>query len=66
MNFKCPYCNQPTTITAPNKFSYWRHFEIEKSKKGDVGLGMFVITCPNDECKNLYLKINILMLMICT
>jgi len=28
MNFICPYCNQPTTITRPNKDEGWDKLDI--------------------------------------
>lgn len=56
MNFVCPYCNHPTTITDPNRFDNWEHIRIEQSDKGDIGFNIIVITCPNSKCKKLYLK----------
>lgn len=55
MNFTCPYCNRPTTITGPNSFSHWEHFAIAESKSGHVGLFFQAITCPNPKCNKLWL-----------
>jgi len=55
-NFKCPYCNHPTTITDPNYFQSWEKIEIAKSKLGDIGFFVQAITCPNTECSKLWLR----------
>ncbi len=59
MNFTCPYCNRPTTITGPNSFSDWRHIVIAKSTLGNAGLFSRAITCPNKECNKLWLHIGL-------
>lgn len=59
MNFTCPYCSKPTTITKPNYFEKWNKVDISTSEKGDVGLLSQAITCPNKECNNLWLKFSI-------
>jgi len=59
MNFTCPYCNKPTTITTPNHFESWTPIDITTSKKGEVGLFVQAITCPNEECENLWLRIEL-------
>jgi len=58
-SFTCPYCGRPTTITDPNIFSHWERIIIEESDKGEVGVFVYVITCPNPECKKLYLKVSL-------
>lgn len=55
-SFVCPYCNQPTTITSPDKFYNWTKLEINKPDKGEIGYGVYAITCPNTKCKKLYLQ----------
>ncbi len=59
MNFKCPYCNQHTTITNPNKYTKWEQILVEISEKGQVGLSIYAITCPNIDCRKLYLKVSL-------
>jgi len=59
INFTCPYCNQPTTITDPNRFYNWERIVIEDSILGDVGFLIYAITCPNPECKKLFLKVSL-------
>lgn len=59
MNFRCPYCNQPTTITSPNRFDSWEKIDIELSDKGEVGFSVNAITCPNSECRKLFLKVEL-------
>ena len=54
-SFTCPYCNRPTTITSPNYFENWEKIYIAKSDRGDVGFFIQAITCPNLECKKLWL-----------
>lgn len=55
MNYTCPYCGRHTTITNPNKDSFWRRIDIQKPTLGDVGFGIFAVTCPNEECQKLLL-----------
>lgn len=55
MNYTCPYCGRHTTITDPNKYSFWNRIFIKRSTLGDVGFGGYAITCPNIECKKLKL-----------
>lgn len=55
MNFQCPYCNRHTTITDPNKYSFWQEIYIKESTLGKVGFGVSAITCPNEECQKLFL-----------
>ena len=59
LNFTCPYCNQPTTITGPNYFEKWIKIEIAESDKGDVGLFSQAITCPNHECGKMWLHLQL-------
>jgi len=59
MNFTCPYCGHHTTITDPNKFSHWEHLIIQESVEGPIGLMIFGITCPNSECRKLFLKVSL-------
>lgn len=58
-SFTCPYCSRPTTITDPNKYLNWERIVIEDSDRGEVGTSLLAITCPNSECKKLYLKVSL-------
>lgn len=56
MNFICPYCNQHTTITSPNRDDGWRAINIaveQLNYKHRLGIGYDVIVCPNSKCKQL-------------
>ena len=56
MNFVCPYCNQPTTITSPNIDENWRAINIGSehlSYKHYIGVRYLAIACPNKKCKRL-------------
>lgn len=56
MNFVCPYCNQPTTITSPNKDTDWSRIDIaaeQLSYKHRLGVRYLAIACPNKKCKRL-------------
>lgn len=56
MNFVCPYCNQPTTITSPNKDADWHRIAIaaeQLSYKHRLGIRYLAIACPNKKCKRL-------------
>jgi hypothetical protein len=58
-NFTCPFCNRPTTITDPNHYTSWEKIYIVESSKGDIGLLVQAITCPNQECEELWLQIQL-------
>lgn len=57
MNYICPYCNQHTTITAPNKDDgRWIPIDIAASLlsyKHRLGLRYYALACPNKACKKL-------------
>ncbi len=57
LSFTCPYCDKPTTITDPNLYSNWEYLSLEESSLGEVGVKVFAITCPNQDCQKLYLKV---------
>ena len=59
MNFTCPYCNQATTITSPNRDSKFVEIETFKSEYEAIGLGFEAIACPNVDCKKLSLDVRI-------
>lgn len=54
MEFTCPYCNHPTTITNPNIFEDDRVFDIVKERMTydeRIGIDYVAIACPNAQCK---------------
>lgn len=55
MNYTCPYCGRPTTITSPNQYSNWEKISINRSTSGEVGFKVTAVTCPNEECNKLVL-----------
>jgi hypothetical protein len=62
MNYTCPYCNQPTTITSPNKDEGWIKVDIASSHiqpEGQVGLRYKAIACPNNKCRKLFLSVKL-------
>jgi endogenous inhibitor of DNA gyrase (YacG/DUF329 family) len=59
INFQCPYCGQPTTITDPNRFYRCEKININEPSDGEVGYAIFAITCPNESCNKLFLKITL-------
>lgn len=59
INFTCPYCGRPTTITSPNYFEHWEKVDIAESDKSDVGLFFQGITCPNTKCQKLWLHLSL-------
>jgi Domain of unknown function (DUF4145) len=62
MNWKCPYCNQTTTITAPNRSDEWHVIDIAAShlRYGHrVGVHYYAISCPNPDCREMYLKLDL-------
>ena len=58
-NWKCPYCNNATTITNPNFSSSLRNVSTNKSKNGCLVLHETSIACPNSECRELTLKVQL-------
>lgn len=62
MNYTCPYCNQPTTITSPNQDTEWQPVNIAAeylSPKQRVGLRYTALACPNKDCKKLNLAVKL-------
>ena len=60
MEYTCPYCNRPTTLTTPNYNTFWREININTahySNKKGRGLKFVAITCPNPSCKQLRLEV---------
>lgn len=56
MEFTCPYCNHPTTITNPNTDSGLTTIDIAESRFHDGkkrGVYYEAIVCPNSNCKRL-------------
>jgi hypothetical protein len=62
MNYTCPYCNQPTTITTPNKDNNWVQLNIAAEHlkvNHKYGIRYEAISCPNRSCKELYLIVKL-------
>jgi len=55
LNFTCPYCGRVTTITDPNFWKRWEKIYVQPPDIGEVGIYIQAITCPNLECKKLWL-----------
>jgi len=59
-NYKCPYCNQSTTITDPNhhEWSIWIHVgsPTNRWKIWDMIFSSEAIVCPNKDCGKINLK----------
>lgn len=56
MNYVCPYCNQHTTITSPNRDYYDRHIDIDDELlefSNDIYTSYIAVACPNTDCKRL-------------
>lgn len=58
-SFRCPFCSHMTTITEPNYFEDWQKIKIQKSKIGEVGIYVQAVTCPNPDCSELWLKLEL-------
>lgn len=58
-NFICPYCNRATTITDPNYWKTFKVIDIQQPDIGEVGIFAEAITCPNLDCKKLYLNVSL-------
>lgn len=56
MNYTCPYCGKPTTITYPNKDSYAKRVDIDGSLleyPEGINTEYFAVACPDPSCKKL-------------
>ena len=58
-NWHCEYCGQNTTITHPNCSNTWTNISTKNSKFNRIGLLIAAITCPNQDCKELTLKVSL-------
>ena len=59
MNWKCPYCSRDTTIVSINKAETRHRIETVKSKYAYVYLQYKAIACPNSECNELTLSVDL-------
>jgi len=62
MNWTCPYCGQPTTITSLNRDDSWTTIDIAADHiiyQHRLGLHNYAIVCPNPDCKNLFLTVDL-------
>lgn len=55
----CKYCNRPTTITEVNYHAGWRPLAVEGYHQGSVGLRSKAIVCPNPDCMELTLDVEV-------
>lgn len=58
-NWKCSYCGQSTTITEPNYSNEYVAVSTSLSKYGRVVLVHNAISCPNPDCQELTLEIEL-------
>src|SRR5260221_6965401 len=58
VNWTCPFCGRHTTIND-DRFSQGRHDFNLGNKYGDQSLNTWVISCPNDECRELTIRATI-------
>lgn len=58
-NWICPYCGHATTITDPNYDRSHSIIGTNRSKLGETCLTWRAISCPNQECINLYLEVTL-------
>lgn len=58
-NFTCKYCSHHSTITDPDQFNHWERIVINEPTHGPIGLRIYAITCPNEECKKLTLIVEL-------
>lgn len=66
MEFTCPYCNHPTTVTSPNTDDSINTINIVESRYYDGkkrGLRYEAIVCPNTNCKQLTLIVSMQAMM---
>lgn len=58
-NWTCPYCGQATTITEPNYSHNHNVIGTSESKYDHVCIVHHAISCPNQDCNELYLSISL-------
>ena len=58
-NFICKYCSHHSTITDPDRFIHWEQITINEPTHGPIGFHTYAITCPNEECKKLTLRVKL-------
>ncbi len=59
-NWTCPHCGRHTTITGNLVDVALHHFEIGETRHGHVGMLWHATRCPNPECNELALVVNVL------
>jgi len=55
-SWMCPYCNHKCTIGSSNSLTDTTVFDLSNKYNNKVGLTSLIITCPNEECKEISIK----------
>ena len=53
MNWTCPYCQMPQTITKPKRWSEFQYVDILEHSLGDVGAVVSALGCANEKCQQI-------------
>ena len=59
MNWTCPFCNRPQTTTPHQRSSDAFLFDATGSKYGKVALSSFAVTCANEDCKEIIIRVEV-------
>lgn len=61
-SFRCPYCDNTSTITSPDRDLKWIKLDLNELDIADnVALEIWAVSCPNPECKKLILSSELFM-----
>lgn len=62
MRYRCPYCNDHSTLSTSNYDASYKSISIDDSNlEYDVGIGLtyMAVACPNPDCKKLRLEVSL-------
>lgn len=57
MNWTCPVCRRPQTVTSPKFDSGFTGIKIKEHALGNIGLKHIAIACANEDCRSLDLAV---------
>lgn len=60
INWTCPFCNRPQTVTSAQRHVSRHHLKISEHKyPGEVGFSVTAIGCANPECHDVMLSVDV-------
>jgi hypothetical protein len=59
VNWTCPFCSYPQTVTKPNYWNFHTHISIAKHALGEIGVRSTAYVCANADCNQITLDVSL-------